>query len=289
MQQCLTGARRVFEVLDTPVEVTSRQGSRAVVSARGDIRFEEVSFHYQKGLDVLKGLSFQAQAGSLTAILGATGSGKSALLSLIPRFFDPTAGRVLLDGCDLRDLELSSLRRQVGIVFQESFLFSTSIAENIAFGNPGASQAQIERAARMARAHDFILDMPEGYETRLFEAGGNLSGGQRQRLAIARALLLEPAVLLLDDPTSAIDPLTEAEILDAMENAMKDRTTFVVAHRLSTLRRADQILVLNHGKIEQIGSHQELLKAGGLYRRAVESQLPGEDVVEPYAREVSRE
>jgi len=281
MQQCLTGARRVFEVLDTEVEIVNKPGAIRITRATGDIRFENVSFSYRDNSSALHGVSFHAPQGSLTAILGATGSGKSALLSLLPRFYDPTAGRILLDGVDLRELDLSCLRRQVGIVFQESFLFSTSIADNIAFGNPDATRDQIENAAKIARAHEFIMDQPEGYDAHLHESGSNLSGGQRQRLAIARALLLEPRILLLDDPTSAIDPQTEHEILDAMGSAMRGRTTFVVAHRLSTLRRADHVLVLDKGRILESGSHEELMAARGLYHGAISAQLPGEDLIDP--------
>jgi ABC-type polar amino acid transport system ATPase subunit len=219
------------------------------------VAFEDVSFEFQDNATVLRDLSFVAEPGRRIAIAGATGSGKSALLSLIPRFYDPRSGRVTLDGHDLRRLPLPELRRQVGMVFQENFLFSNTIAANIAFGHPEATQERIERAARIAGAHDFIRALPEGYETFLGEGGVNLSGGQRQRIAIARALLLEPTVLLLDDPTSAIDPETEKEIMEAMEAAMAGRTTFIVAHRLSTLRRADLILVLDRGRLAQVGTH----------------------------------
>jgi len=279
IQQCLTGASRVFEVLDTPVEVTNKPEAVRITQAIGDVRFENVSFQYRDDSSALHGVSFHAPPGSITAILGATGSGKSALLSLLPRFYDPTAGKILLDGVDLRDIDLSCLRRQVGIVFQESFLFSTSIADNIAFGNPEATRDKIEAAAKIAQAHEFIMEMPERYDSQVQESGNNLSGGQRQRLAIARALLLEPRILLLDDPTSAIDPQTEHEILDAMGNAMRGRTTFVVAHRLSTLRRADHVLVLEKGQIIESGTHNELMAAHGLYSHAIGAQLPGQDLI----------
>jgi ATP-binding cassette subfamily B protein len=207
------------------------------------------------------------------AILGETGAGKSVLMSLIPRFFDPTAGRILVDGIDVRQLNLEDLRRNIGLVFQESFLFSNTIAANIAFGHPTATRDQIERAAKIAAAHDFITALPMGYDTVLGESGNSLSGGQRQRLAIARAVLLEPAILLLDDPTAAIDSETEHEIFEALDRAIAGRTTFIVAHRLSTLRRADFILVMEHGRIVQRGTHEELMRQQGPYLRVANLQL----------------
>lgn len=274
-QVSLAGAKRIFEILDTDPGVASAPGARSPGRFLGRVAFEDVSFEYQDNATVLRGLSFVAEPGRRIAIAGATGAGKSALLSLIPRFYDPRSGRVTLDGHDLRDLPLPELRRQVGIVFQENFLFSNSIAANIAFGHPEATMERIERAARVAGAHEFIAALPEGYETHLGEGGVNLSGGQRQRLAIARALLLEPTVLLLDDPTSAIDAETEKEIMAAMEAAMVGRTTFIVAHRLSTLRRADLILVLDHGRLIQAGTHAELMAKDGHYRRAILVQSEG--------------
>jgi ATP-binding cassette subfamily B protein len=274
-QVALTGAKRIFEVLDTEPGVASRAGARSPGRFLGRIAFEGVSFEYRERDTVLRDLSFVAEPGQRIAVAGATGSGKSALLSLIPRFYDPRSGRVTLDGHDLRDLPLPELRRQVGVVFQDNFLFSNTIAANIAFGHPEASRERVERAARIAKADAFIRALPEGYDTLLGESGVNLSGGQRQRLAIARALLLEPTVLLLDDPTSAIDAETEREILSAMEAAMEGRTTFIVAHRLATLRRADRILVLDRGRLAQSGTHDELMGADGPYRRAILVQTEG--------------
>lgn len=280
IQESLTAARRVFEVLDAPIEIKSPPSATRVPRILGSVKFENVQFGYDPELPVLRTVSFEARPGQCIAIAGGTASGKSTLLSLIPRFYDPDKGRVLVDNIDIRQLELTDLRRQVGIVFQESFLFRTSIAANIAFGSPGIGQEAIEQAARTAQAHDFITRFPKGYATVLGEGGSNLSGGQRQRLAIARALLLNPAILILDDPTAAVDAQTEHEIMAALENAMQSRTTFVVAHRLSTLRRADRILVLERGRIVQTGTHDELLAIPGAYQRLAAGQetIPGQQV-----------
>ena len=277
VQTSLTGARRVFEVLDTPVEISNAPTDEIVSlpRARGEVEFEDVHFDYkEEGRGVLRGMSFRVAPGTCVAILGPTGSGKSALLSLIPRFYDPNQGRVLIDGHDVRRVDLDDLRRNIGLVFQESFLFSNTVAANIAFGRPAATRAQVERAAELAQAHDFITHLPDGYDTVLGEGASNLSGGQRQRLAIARALLLEPSILLLDDPTAAVDPGTEHEILAALDRAKAGRTTFLVAHRISTLRRADLVMVLDAGRIVEFGPPAELLrKTDGHYRRVAELQV----------------
>lgn len=273
VQQCLIGARRVFEILDAPIEVTNRQGARAVDRVVGKVEFDHVYFSYRNQEPVLRDLHFTVEPGQCVAILGQTGSGKSAMLSLLSRFYDCTGGAVRIDGVDVREYDLDGLRRQIGIVFQESFLFSNTVAANIAFGVPGASQEAIEAAARIAAADDFIKALPRGYQTRLEEAGSNLSGGQKQRLAIARAMLLAPPILILDDPTAAIDAETEREIFQALDNAMAGRTTFIVAHRISTLRRADWILVLDHGRIVQQGTHDDLLREKGPYLRVARLQL----------------
>ena len=279
VQESLTAARRVFEVLDAPVEIQSPPHAVSLPRAVGAVAFDHVAFGYEPGSPVLRDITFKAKAGQCIAIVGATAAGKSTLLSLIPRFYDPLKGRILIDGVDVRQLDLNDLRRNVGIVFQESFLFSNTVAANIAFGNPAAARPEIERAARIAQAHDFILGLRKGYDTVLGEGGSDLSGGQRQRLAIARAILLNPAILILDDPTAAIDPQTEHEIMEAMESAMRGRTTFVVAHRLSTLRRADWILVLDRGRIIQAGSHETLLNDKGAYQRLAAVQVVDEESI----------
>ena len=273
VQQSFTAARRVFEVLDTPLEVENRPEPIVPARLTGRLAFENVGFGYLPDARVLEDVSFQAEPGQVIGIFGMTGAGKSSLLSLIPRFYDPQHGRILADGRDLRDLELDAYRRQIGIVYQESFLFSNTVAANIAFGSPRATQAQIEQAARTASAHEFVMGLSHGYETVLGESGADLSGGQRQRLALARALLLEPPILILDDPTASVDPKTEHEIVSALRVAMEGRTTFVVANRLSLLRRADVILVLERGRLAQVGTHDELVRLPGTYRETALLQL----------------
>jgi len=274
LQESLSGARRVFEVLDTPIQVRSPATPVPLARARGAVEFKNVTFGYDASDEpVLHGVSFTVVAGQCVAILGATGAGKSTLMSLIPRFYDPQQGSIKVDGVDVRSYDIDALRRNVGMVFQENFLFSNTIRANIAFGAPQATLAQVEQAARIAAAHDFISGLPKGYDTVLGEGGADLSGGQRQRLAIARALLLEPAILLLDDPTAAIDPETEQDILDAMHQAMQGRTTFVVAHRISTLRRADFVVVLDHGRVVQLGTHAQLVNTAGPYRHVAMLQV----------------
>ncbi|HEY5377698.1 MAG TPA: ABC transporter ATP-binding protein [Polyangiaceae bacterium] len=279
LQQSLIGAARVFEVLDAPLGVETPREPVPRAAIRGAIRLEGVSFQYGEGAPVLAGIELDVPAGQCLAIVGATGAGKSTLLELIPRFHDPSAGRVLVDGVDVRQLELDFLRRNIGLVFQESLLFKTSIAQNIAFGNPEASRAQVERAAKLAGAHSFITDLPNGYDTVLEEGAVNLSGGQRQRLAIARALILEPPILLLDDPTTAIDPETEHEVLEAISLATRGRTTLVVANRLATLRRADRIVVLEDGVIVERGTHEELMRRRGIYYAAAALQAADQESV----------
>jgi ATP-binding cassette subfamily B protein len=273
VQQSFTAARRVFEVLDTPLEVQNRSAALIPNRLSGRVVFDRVSFGYLPKALVLKEVSFVTSPGQVIGIFGMTGAGKSTLLSLIPRFYDPQQGRILADGQDLRDLDLDAYRRQIGIVYQESFLFSNTVSANIAFGNPLATQAQIEHAAKIASAHDFVVALPHGYDTVLGESGVDLSGGQRQRLALARALLLEPPILILDDPTASVDPKTEHEIVSALRHAMEGRTAFVVANRLSLLRRADLILVMESGRLSQVATHDELIRVPGPYREAAALQL----------------
>ncbi len=273
VQQSLAAARRVFEVLDTPVEVQSKLNAIKPARLTGQIAFENVSFGYAPEKNVLNEISFTAKSGQVVGIFGMTGAGKSSLLGLIPRFYDPRAGRILADGQDLRELDLDAFRRQIGIVYQESFLFSNTVAANIAFGHPSATMEQIERAARISSAHDFIIALPHGYETVLGEAGVDLSGGQRQRLALARALILQPPILILDDPTASVDAKTENEIVSALRDAMTGRTAFVVSSRLSLLRRADLILVLEDGKLTQSGTHDELVHKPGPYHETALLQI----------------
>jgi ATP-binding cassette subfamily B protein len=273
VQQSLAAARRVFEVMDTPVDVQTKSGAMLPGPLAGRISFEKVSFGYLPGRPALSDVSFEAYPGQIIGVFGMTGSGKSSLLSLIPRFYDPHAGRILVDGKDLRDLDLDAFRRQIGMVYQESFLFSNTVAANIAFGHPHATMEQIERAARVASAHDFITALPHGYDTVLGESGVDLSGGQRQRLALARALLLQPPILILDDPTASVDARTENEIVSALREAMSGRTTFVVSGRLSLLRRADVILVLEDGRLIQTGTHDQLAHCPGPYHETALLQI----------------
>lgn len=266
-------ASRVFEIMDTPVTVAEKPDALALEQPRGQVTFDQVNFGYRDGLHVLQDISFVAQPGQVIALMGPTGSGKSSIINLIPRFYDPAAGRVWVDGVDVRDLSLDCLRGMIGIVLQEPFLFSASIAENIAYGRPAASLEEIQRAAQAANAHDFITGFPGGYATRVGERGVTLSGGQKQRIAIARALLYDPRILILDDSTSSVDTETEYVIQQALQTLMRGRTTFIIAQRLLTLKHADQILVLERGRIVQRGRHEALLAEEGLYRQIYDLQL----------------
>ena len=252
-------------------------GAKPLPAVRGKVQFEHVSFAYRRH-KVLDDIHFEAHPGQVIALLGPTGSGKSTIINLIPRFYDPTAGRITIDGYDIRHFTLNSLRSQIGIVLQETTLFAASVRENIAFGRNGAKEEEIIQAARAAQAHEFILEMSSGYATRVGERGVTLSGGQKQRIAIARAMLMDPRILILDDATASVDTETEHLIRLALDRLMQGRTTFVIAHRLSTVQRADCILVLEKGHIIARGSHNELLETSPLYHEIYRLQLkPQED------------
>ena len=272
VQMSYAGAVRVFEVLDATSDIQDAPNAQPLERAKGAVAFEHVSFHYNQAEPVLKDISFSVAPGQMLALVGPTGVGKSTIVSLIERFYDPQKGRVLLDGQDIRTLKVASLRRQISMVLQDTFLFNGSIAENIGYGVAHASAEQIEQAARIAHAHDFICQMPQGYDTLVGERGVRLSGGQKQRIAIARAVLRDAPILILDEATSAVDTETEAEIQDAIEQLSGGRTIIVIAHRLSTVMRADQILVLKEGEIVERGKHEALLAQGGLYAKLSQVQ-----------------
>ena len=282
-------ASRVFEIIDAPTEIEDRPGAVELEKVRGAVTFEDVSFGYRGDELILHGLDFHVEPGQRVALMGPTGSGKSTVTKLIPRFYDPLEGRVLIDGVDLREVTVASLRSQIGSVLQNPFLFGLTIEENIAYGRRDASREEIVAAARAARAHDFIMSFPDGYETRVGERGVTLSGGQRQRLAIARALLYDPRILILDDSTSSVDTETEHLIQQALEELMEGRTTFVIAQRLLTLKNADKILVLDQGRIVQRGTHEELLAMGGLYKEVYDLQLKDQEAFAALERSMTAE
>jgi ATP-binding cassette subfamily B multidrug efflux pump len=284
MSQASASANRIFEILDAKSDITDKPGAITLPPIAGQVEFRDVTFRYfGSGSAVLDSVSFTAEPGQTVALLGATGSGKSTIINLIPRFYDTSAGAVLIDGYDVRDVTLDSLRSQIGIVLQETNLFSGNIRDNIAFGRPDATLEQVQAAAQAASAHDFIMGFPQGYDTPVGERGTTLSGGQKQRIAIARALLLNPRLLILDDSTSSVDLQTEYNIQKALDNLMHGRTSFVIAQRISTVLNADQILVLDKGRVAARGTHEELLESSPIYAEIYHSQLIGDATAAPAA------
>jgi subfamily B ATP-binding cassette protein MsbA len=274
LQQAVAASERIFEMLDTHTEVREKPNAPALAPFTRAIEFREVTFGYDEPNRILRGVSFTVKAGQMIAVVGRSGAGKTTLVNLLPRFYDVTGGAICIDGVDVRDVTLASLRAQIGIVTQDTVLFDESISNNIAYGSPRASRLDIEAAARAANAHDFIAAMPRGYDTFIGERGQRLSGGQRQRLAIARALLKNAPILVLDEATSALDAESELLVQEALSNLMLNRTSFVIAHRLSTIRRADAIIVLEEGRIAEIGRHDDLVgRPSGTYAALYQMQL----------------
>jgi subfamily B ATP-binding cassette protein MsbA len=271
-QHALAAAERIFEILDTPNEIQNKENATTLAPIKNNILFKDVTFGYGDKT-VLSGIHFKVNVGEIVAIVGPSGVGKTTLVNLVPRFHDPVSGSVLIDGIDLRDVTLDSLRGQVGLVTQETILFNDTVSANIAYGRSGTSHADIEKAARIANAHDFISKLPLKYQTMIGDRGMKLSGGERQRLSIARAVLKNPPILILDEATSALDTESEILVQDAIHNLMKGRTVLVIAHRLSTIKDAHRILVLDGGRIAETGNHEELVLKDGIYRRLYDLQF----------------
>ncbi len=275
--RCISSSERIFELMDAQSAVKDAPDATTLEAVQGHVRFEGVSFGYDHVSAVLSGVDIDAKPGQVIALLGPAGSGKSTVVNLIPRFYDVTAGRITIDGTDIRSVTMESLRRNIGIVQQDVFLFIGTIRDNIAYGRPGATQDDVERAAKAARIHEFIVSLPDGYDEWVGERGVTLSGGQKQRIAIARTLLLDPRILIFDDSTASVDSQTEFLILQALQTLMQGRTTFVIAQRLRTVMRADEIVVLDRGRVVQRGSHQQLLAEDGLYRRIFDLELKDQE------------
>jgi subfamily B ATP-binding cassette protein MsbA len=273
IQRALGAAERVFEVLDTKVDIEDAPDADELTQVRGEVEIDHVSFRYAEETPVLRDVSLVARPGEMIALVGPSGAGKSTLANLIPRFYDVGDGRVLVDGHDVRSVKQRSLRKHIGMVLQETFLFNDTVRANIAYGKADATEEEIVAAARAANAHDFIAEMPNGYDTEIGERGVKLSGGEKQRLSIARAILSDPRILILDEATSSVDTETEMLIQKAIERLVKDRTTFCIAHRLSTVHRADEIIVMDEGRVVERGTHPELVKRGGLYKKLYERQF----------------
>jgi ATP-binding cassette subfamily B protein len=266
LQRAIAAGERIFEILDEPEEIADQPHAERLPPGPGAVRFEGVDFSYEPGRLVLEGIDFDLEPGRTVALIGRTGSGKTTLAALVPRFYDTSSGRILVDGVDVREVQRRSLRREIGVISQDPFLFSASVRDNIAFGMPDAPHDAVEAAARAAQAHEFIEELPQGYDTVVGERGITLSGGQRQRIVIARALLIDPRILILDDATASVDATTESRIRAGLREVMRDRTTIIIAHRLSTIALADEILVLDHGRITARGTQSELLDQSPLFR-----------------------
>jgi ATP-binding cassette, subfamily B, multidrug efflux pump len=277
MQSAMASAERIFQLLDTPLDVTNRKNAVVPKPFRGEVVFDHVWFHYKAGDPVLKGVSFRIAPGEKVAVVGATGSGKTTTIKLLNRSYDIQQGFIKVSGVDVREWDLRALRRHIGVVLQDVFLFSGDVRANLALGDPSIPLERIERAARVANAESFIRRLPEGYGARVRERGSNFSGGQRQLLSLARVLVYQPEILVMDEATSSIDTETEALIQDAMEKVMRDRTCLLIAHRLSTIRNADRIIVLHHGEVREVGSHAELMEKQGIYYRLYQLQYEREE------------